>query len=246
LAVLLAFCACCGSARAQAAGSCAPMAFDDADYVVCAFDARRDEIRIYWKGANGAPYGGFAGLADALKAQGRELRFAMNGGMFEADLSPVGLLIENGAQQHKADIRDGDSNFHLKPNGVFYLGEAGAAGVVETTRFLSMGPTARYATQSGPMLVIDGRIHPRIRPTGTSAKIRDGVGVREGSIVVFAISEEPVTFYAFARLFRDGLKCPNALFLDGSVSSLFAPGLKRDDALWPLGPLIGVSAKAPP
>jgi uncharacterized protein YigE (DUF2233 family) len=245
-AAMLALCAWFGAAPAQAAGSCAPMAFEDADYVVCAFDARQDDIRIYWKGANGAPYGGFSGLAVALKAQGRELRFAMNGGMFEADLSPVGLLIENGKQLHRADTRDGDSNFHLKPNGVFYVGEAGAAGVVETARFLSMGPTARYATQSGPMLVIDGRIHPKIRPTGTSAKIRDGVGVRDGSIVVFAISEARVTFYAFARLFRDGLKCPNALFLDGSVSSLFAPGLQRADALSPLGPIIGVSAKAPP
>ena len=81
------------------------------------------------------------------------------------------------------------------------------------------------------MLVIDGRIHPKILPTGTSAKIRNGVGVREGSLVVFAISEEPVTFHAFARLFRDGLNCPNALFLDGSVSSLYAPDLKRADAL---------------
>jgi uncharacterized protein YigE (DUF2233 family) len=239
-------CAAGAPARAQAAAPCAPLRFEDAGYTVCTFDARRDDIRLYWKGAGGRPLGGFAGLADMLKTQGRQLRFAMNGGMFEEDLSPVGLFIEDGKQKRRADTRDGASNFHLKPNGVFYLGEGGGAGVMETTRFLSAGPIARYATQSGPMLVNEGRIHPKIRPTGTSIKIRNGVGVRDGSVVVFAISDAPVTFYAFARLFRDALNCPNALFLDGSISSLFAPDLKRDDALSPLGPIIGVSAKAAP
>jgi uncharacterized protein YigE (DUF2233 family) len=230
-----------GNVRAQSPAPCAPLRVDNANFIVCSFDARRDDIRVYWKGAGGAPYGGFASLDEALKTQGRQLRFAMNGGMFEADLSPVGLFIEDGKQKHKADLRDGASNFHLKPNGVFYAGD-GAAGVMETARFLASGPKARYATQSGPMLVIDGRIHPKILPTGTSAKIRNGVGVRQGSLVLFAISEEPVTFYSFARLFRDALNCPNALFLDGSISSLFAPNLKRSDSLTPMGPIIGVSA----
>jgi uncharacterized protein YigE (DUF2233 family) len=225
---------------AQSTAPCAPMRFEGANYSVCSFDARRDDIRLYWKGSDGVAYGGFSRLADALKARGRQLRFAMNAGMYETDLSPVGLFVEEGKQQHKVDTREGASNFHLKPNGIFYIG-SGAAGVVETSRFISAAPAARYATQSGPMLVIDGRIHPKIQPTGTSAKIRNGVGVRDGALVTFAISEEPVTFYAFARLFRDGLNCPNALFLDGSVSSLFAPNLKRADALSPMGPIVAVT-----
>jgi prepilin-type processing-associated H-X9-DG protein len=95
------------------------------------------------------------------------------------------------------------------------------------------------------MLVIDGRIHPKILPTGTSEKVRNGVCVREGATAVFAISQTPVTFNAFARLFRDGLGCSNALFLDGSVSSLYAPDLGRDDEFSPLGPIVGVSAPSP-
>jgi uncharacterized protein YigE (DUF2233 family) len=240
--LLLFACSLEAPARAQSTAPCAPLVFENASYTICSFDARRDDIRLYWKGPNGAAYGGFSALADALKTQGRQLRFAMNAGMFETDLSPVGLFIEDGQQKHKVDTRDGASNFHLKPNGVFYVGD-GAAGVSETARFLANGPKARYATQSGPMLVVDGRIHPKILPTGTSAKIRNGVGVRDGGSVVFAISEQPVTFYAFAHLFRDALNCPNALFLDGSVSSLFAPNLKRADALSPIGPIIGVSAQ---
>ena len=176
-----------------------------------------------------------------LKAKGERLVFAMNAGMFKQDQSPVGLYVENRLKRHDADTRGGPTNFHLKPNGVFWIGD-GVAGVTETSRFLANPPAARYATQSGPMLVIDGKIHPKIQPTGTSVKIRNGVGVR-GRAVVFAISDEPVTFDAFARLFRDGLDCQNALFLDGSVSSLYAPELNRDDELAPIGPIVGVVAQ---
>jgi prepilin-type processing-associated H-X9-DG protein len=233
-----------GPLGAAAFAECKPQTYEDARYDVCAFDARRDELRLYWRDANGKPYGNFSALAQGLKARGRVLRFAMNAGMFEGDLSPVGLYIEDGKRLHRADLREGGgTNFHLKPNGVFWIGDK-TAGVVETSRFLANPPAARFATQSGPMLAIDGRIHPKILPTGASEKIRNGVCVRDGAIVQFAISVEPVTFHAFARLFKDGLGCANALFLDGSVSSLYAPELDRDDELVPIGPIVGVSAPA--
>lgn len=232
------------STRAGAAPSCAPMSYEDESYVVCAFDIQRDDIRLFWRDDAGKPYANFTALAEGLKARGRTLRFAMNAGMFGEDLSPVGLYVEEGKRHHRADTRDGASNFHLKPNGVFWISDRNA-GVVETSRYLANAPTARFAMQSGPMLVIDGRIHPKILPTGESEKVRNGVCVRDGTNVVFAISDAAVTFHAFARLFKDGLGCANALFLDGSVSSLYAPELQRDDELTPLGPMIGVTSPAP-
>ena len=78
----------------------------------------------------------------------------MNAGMYEANLSPVGLYIEDGRARHRADLRDGVANFHMKPNGVFYIGD-GTAGIIETQRFLAEGTKARFATQSGPMLLIE-------------------------------------------------------------------------------------------
>ncbi len=229
-----------GLAAASPAAGCAPKSFEGASFTVCAFDPRRDDLRLFWKGPDERPFGSLGALADALKAKGERLVFAMNAGMFREDQSPVGLYIEESRLIRKADTRgDGASNFHLKPNGVFWIGD-GVAGVTETGRYLASPPAARYATQSGPMLVIDGRIHPRIRPDGTSAKIRNGVGIDEGGGVVFAIAEEPVTFDVFARLFRDALGSRNALFLDGSLSSLYAPDLKRDDELQPIGPIVGV------
>jgi uncharacterized protein YigE (DUF2233 family) len=231
-------------ALAQSPSPCAQTSFDGAAYTLCTFDARRDDIKLFWKGADDKAYGGFSRLVSALATHGRTLRFAMNAGMFEDDLSPVGLYVEDGRLAHRADLREGPSNFHLKPNGVFYIGDAGA-GVAETSRFLAAGLKTRFATQSGPMLVLDGRIHPKISPTGASAKIRNGVGVRDGWQVIFAISEEPVTFHAFAQLFRDRLNCPNALYLDGSVSSLYAPNLnRRDDPTRPIGPIVAVTAPA--
>jgi uncharacterized protein YigE (DUF2233 family) len=223
----------------SASAGCTPKSFDGAKFTVCSFDPRHDDIRLFLSGPDGKPYGSLAALAQALKSKGARIIFAMNAGMFKEDQSPVGLYVENRLKLHEADTRGGATNFHMKPNGVFWVGD-GVAGVTETTRFLADPPAARYATQSGPMLVVDGRIHPKIKPNGASEKIRNGVGACEGSAVVFAIADEPVNFDAFARLFRDGLGCQNALFLDGSVSSLYAPELNRDDELGPIGPIVGV------
>jgi uncharacterized protein YigE (DUF2233 family) len=236
-ALIVLFCLARGATPASAA--CAPKGFDGAKFTVCAFDPRRDDIRLFLGGADGKPYGSLAALAAALKAKGERLVFAMNAGMFKEDQSPVGLYVENRRKLHEADSRGGATNFHLKPNGVFWIGE-GIAGVIETSRYLADPPGARFATQSGPMLVVDGKIHPKILPNGASEKIRNGVGACQGGAIDFAISDEPVNFDVFARLFRDGLDCQNALFLDGSVSSLYAPELNRDDELGPIGPIAGV------
>lgn len=244
IAALLVFAGLAAASARPAEAACGPKTFDGAPYTVCAFDPRRDDLRLYWKGPDDKPFGSLAALAKALKDAGVKLVFAMNAGMFQEDQAPMGLYVEKGQVVHAADTRDAvGSNFHLKPNGVFWIGD-GVAGVTETGRYLASPPQTRYATQSGPMLVIDGRIHPKIRPDGTSAKIRNGVGVDDHGAVVFAISDEPVTFDAFARLFRDGLGCRNALFLDGSLSSLYAPELNRDDEVLPIGPIVGVVKSA--
>jgi uncharacterized protein YigE (DUF2233 family) len=233
--------ACALSGGVEAAPACAERSFAGDTYVVCGFDLRRDDMRLHWRDAAGKAYGGFSELGAAVTAQGRKLSFAMNAGMYEENLAPVGLYIENGERLRHANIRDGFGNFHLKPNGVFWIG-VGVAGVMETSQYLKTPPAARFATQSGPMLVIDGKLHPKFQADSDSRKIRNGVCAK-GPQVWFAISDAPVTFHAFATLFRDGLGCADALFLDGSVSSLYAPELKRDDELRPLGPIVSVTTR---
>ena len=127
-----------------ASAACGPKDFDGAKFTVCAFNPRRDDIRLFWTGPDGRPYGSLAALAQALKAKGETLMFAMNAGMFKEDQSPVGLYVENRLKLHEADTRSGATNFHMKPNGVFWVGD-GVAGVTETSRYLASPPPARYA-----------------------------------------------------------------------------------------------------
>jgi uncharacterized protein YigE (DUF2233 family) len=109
----------------------------------------------------------------------------------------------------------------MQPNGVFYVDRDGKAGVMTTGHWRERGMRARLATQSGPMLVVDGEINPSFDARSESLKWRSGVCAATPSHVVFAVSEAPVSFHAFARLFRDTLGCRDALYLDGTLSRLW-------------------------
>ena len=230
------------SPLAMAADPCKPYSFEGNAYTLCEAPLSRFSLRLYWRKPDGAPYSYLSALPKKDAAGGR-LVFAFNGGMFHPDYSPVGLYIEDGQEFVRANTRAGPGNFHLKPNGVFYFSES-EAGVMETGAFLKKKPKASFATQSGPMLVIDGKLHPRLARANVSAKARDGVCVRDG-VVLFAITEGEAPFDTFERLFRDGLKCKNALFLDGgSAPALYAPPSKSGNSLLGLGPLVAVYEKA--
>ena len=111
---------------------CRPAVFEGTDYVVCTVDLRRYQLRLFWKG----PDGGFWVLrSPALTSDGSRVVFAMNGGMYSEDRSPVGLYVENGRELRKANTANGPGNFHLKPNGVFFV-SGRTAGVLETDRYL--------------------------------------------------------------------------------------------------------------
>jgi uncharacterized protein YigE (DUF2233 family) len=216
---------------------CKPVEHEREAYIVCEVDLRQHRLEVFWRDRSGQPFGSLSSLNRHLQADGQRPLFTMNAGMYHAELDPVGLYVEKGKQFVKASTRSGPGNFHLKPNGVFFVAN-GKAGVMETSQFLRRNLKPDLATQSGPMLVINNRLHPRFPSEGVSRKVRNGVGVRDGDIVVFAISENAVTFTDFANLFKDRLGTPNALFLDGSVSSLTAPGVDRT-GFRSLGPMIG-------
>src|SRR5215510_12440724 len=222
---------------------CKQVSHDGSTYMVCEVDLRRTAVRLYWRRPDGSPYGYLRYLPRSLGGKTEELLFATNAGMFDPSYRPVGLYVEKGEQLVRANTRSGYGNFHMKPNGVFYV-HGDTAGVLETNAYLRLHPTVDLATQSGPMLVINGRLHPKFDRASSSLKARNGVGVRTPNTIVFAISEGEVSFAAFARLFRDKLKCSDALFLDGgSASSLYMPARGVGGNLLPLGPMLGVFAK---
>lgn len=230
----------CGAGQQTDGEHCRTLQHKSNSYVVCTFDATTDDIRLFMNRPDGTPYLQFDAVAAAMQEEGKTLVFAMNGGMYHDDRRPVGFLHDANGDVGSVNTNDGPGNFHMKPNGVFWIAD-GIAGVEESQAYLDQGIDPDFATQSGPMLVIDGDIHPSLNPDGTSRKRRNGVGVsRNGETVQFAISDVPVTFHDFATLFRDRLNTPNALFLDGQVSRIYAPALGRDEQGLDMGPIVGV------
>lgn len=221
---------------AAEAVECRDTTFEGASYTICEVEAGED-LRLFHSGPDGA-YGSFRNVDEALGETGKTLGFAMNAGMYHRDLAPVGLYVEDGVEVSKLVTRDGPGNFGLLPNGVFCIGEG--FRVIESRTFKRDRPECRYATQSGPMLVIDGQLHPKLLPGSDSTYIRNGVGVSEdGQRAVFAISNDEVNFHSFARFFRDELGLPDALYFDGNISRLYAPSLDRHDGGFPMGPIVG-------
>jgi uncharacterized protein YigE (DUF2233 family) len=209
--------------------------FEDREYVVCRPDLGRMRLVLAIDG------NGPATLAKVVETLGPDrVIFAMNAGMWEVEPSfaPVGLFVSDRVETSALETAGGAGNFFLKPNGVFFV-EDGKASVLATEDYAAADRSPEIATQSGPMLVDAGAIHPKIvLPSGSSLKIRNGVGVTGEGGPVFVLSEDRVSFGWLARLFRDELGCSNALYVDGSVSRLHAPELGLRDSSQPVGPVI--------
>jgi uncharacterized protein YigE (DUF2233 family) len=242
-AALVALCILLAGAAPAEERPCRETEFEGTAYTLCEA-AAGDDLRLFLHAADGRPLGGFGRIEAMLEPLGLTLVWAMNAGMYHDDRSPVGLYIEEGRELRGAVTSAGPGNFGMLPNGVFCVSPAGTApafAVIETRAYAAQPPACRFATQSGPMLVIEGALHPRFIPGSDSRHIRNGVGVSpDGSSAVFAISHARVSFDEFARLFRDALGMPQALYLDGKVSRLHAPDLGRSDLGVQMGPVVGL------
>ncbi len=232
----------CVAGMAQAEDTCRTIEHLGDSYDVCStMDASR--IDLWRADAFGQIYGEFSAIDAKLAKTGKALSFAMNGGMYHDDRRAVGYYVDVHGLQTPLMTREGPGNFGLLPNGVFCV-ENGVATITESRSFKAAPKDCRIATQSGPMLVIDGELHPKFLPDSASRKWRNAVGVAADSTVYFVISNGAVRFHGFATLFRDVLKTPNALFLDGTISRFHAPALGRSDSGAQMGPILGVIAEA--
>jgi uncharacterized protein YigE (DUF2233 family) len=189
---------------------------------IISYSVDSEDITFFHKSPKGDIFGNFASLKRYLKSKGKNLLFATNGGMYLKDLTPQGLYIENGKIIKKVNTKKSNyGNFYMSPNGVFYIKKDGKA-YIKTTQKFYYTKDIKYATQSGPMLVIDGKNHHKFNPKSNSIYIRNGVGLLPDGRLLFAISSIEINFYNFANFFKKR-GCKNALYLDGFVSRIYLP-----------------------
>ncbi|WP_226342531.1 phosphodiester glycosidase family protein [Deinococcus sp. AJ005] len=192
-------------------------------YTVAEVDLTEDSLELHWLNpTTGQPYASFSQVQQRLRKTGKTMLFATNSGIYAPGLRPLGLHVEDGKTLVGINNARSGGNFALLPNGVFWI-RGQRAGVTETGAYKRLNPQPTFATQSGPLLLAGGQVHPAFNKGSSSFKVRSGVGVCKDGRVRFAVSAGPVNFYAFAVFFRDRLNCPDALYLDGSISAYATP-----------------------
>jgi len=197
---------------------------NDDRFISYTVNPEEQSIRLYYKDDKQKRIGSIQNLKTFTENKHLKLEFAMNGGMYKKDGSPQGLYIEAGKTISLIDtVINANGNFYLQPNGVFYITTKNKADISTTKSFKNRN--IKYATQSGPMLLTDGKIHSAFKEGSANLQIRNGAGILPNGNVIFAISKEPVNFYDFALYFKN-LGCKNALYLDGFVSRAYMPSEK--------------------
>jgi len=185
-------------------------------------DPHKSELNFYLKDNNGNIFKTFSKLNNHLAKQNKELLFAMNGGMYMENSMPLGLYVERDRIIRKTNrTKHAYGNFYMQPNGIFFITKKKNAYINPTTNF-HFKPYVQFATQSGPMLVINGKMHPKFIKGSFNLHVRNGVGILPDGKVLFAISKYPISFYDFAKFFQDNA-CKNALYLDGAISDIYLP-----------------------
>lgn len=184
-------------------------------------DPHHERIAIYWRKPDGKDYGSLRALLSAINGDGR-VQMAMNGGIYDKTYVPLGLYIEKGQQKVAVNRATGGGNFFIKPGGVFYL-RGQQAGIVTLDKLKST-KGMDYAVQSGPMLIENGKINWRLKPSATSRKLRNGVGINAQGKVVFMQSARETNFYDFACYAKSRLNVQQMLYLDGTISKMYQQG----------------------
>ncbi|MFD1466896.1 phosphodiester glycosidase family protein [Hymenobacter caeli] len=215
---------------------------DDDKFISYEVDLKTQNVRLYWKDDKNQIFGSLGNLKTWLGNRKQKLVFATNAGMFNTNHTAVGLFVQNQVTNVPLDTASGNGNFYLKPNGVFYI-TTGNKGVICKTEDFNSDEKIEYATQSGPMLIINGQIHPRFMHGSKNINIRNGVGILDDGNIIFVMSKKEINFYDFANYFKI-MGCNNALYLDGFVSRTYLPEKEWMQTDGDFGVIVGVTLRA--
>ena len=237
----------CNGCRRSSTGSGAPPRIREVTaaghrYTVADVLLKESNLQLYWKKPDGSRIGTLHNLDAVVSASGNRLLFATNAGIFDPSFLPLGLFVEDRKTLAPLNLNSGTGNFYLQPNGIFLIDADGAA-IIESSAYSNRTTLPRLATQSGPLLVINGQINSQFASDSSNRKIRSGVGVVSADQIVFVLSRDPVTFLEFASLFRDELHCPNALYLDGEISRFYPDPAGTPDQQQNFAGMFAVTAK---
>ncbi len=206
-------------------------------------NSQRERIVMYWKKADGEAFGSLRGLLADINQDGR-VQMAMNGGIYAKSYTPLGLYIEKGVQKAPLNRASGGGNFFIRPGGVFYL-QGQKAGIVSIAKF-KPSSTITYAVQSGPMLIENGKINWRLKPSASSRKLRNGVGITRQGQVIFMLSDRETNFYDFSCYAQSKLDVRQMLYLDGTISKMYRKGGSVPWQYHPFVTMIAVESKSSP
>ncbi len=184
-------------------GNCRTINYRDQNFDTYIVDLSKSNLSFNSKTKSGKIIKTLTNFKKYLSSQKKELIFATNGGMFRPNFNPVGLYIENSKELFPVNLKKGSGNFFLKPNGIFYINKWKGAGIIESSNYYKIKGKVKYATQSGPLLLINGVVHKKLSENSPNKYIRSGVGIINKKTVVFIISKKPVNFYDLAMLFKE-------------------------------------------
>ena len=208
-------------------GSYASTTYKNVRYGI--YQADPAQVSLHWKTADGSAYANLATLKRRLEQNGAHVAFLMNAGIYSQDDTPAGLWIERGQTLVPLNRKNGKGNFHIQPNGVFYI-ERGKARIQTSAAYRIGGHHPDWAVQSGPMLLLDGKINPRFVKDLSSPHKRNAVCTTADNRLYFILTEdydlgsEWPSFHRFAEALQH-LGCHDALYLDGTLSGWYIPGI---------------------
>jgi uncharacterized protein YigE (DUF2233 family) len=219
------------------------VAYSQAQFIDYTAELNKQQVELRLLDSLGKPIGSFRNLKRELLQERKVLIFAMNAGIYMQNQMPLGLYIENGKVHRKLNTRKNlYGNFYLQPNGVFLISNK-RAFIIETESFEDFATINKvnFATQSGPILLMNKKINPSLMRFGNNKLVRNAVCLSSENRVSFSISKQPVSFTELAIHLKEDLDCHSALYLDGSISGVY---LKENVYLDPTlyGPLIAISA----